>query len=393
MLTLVKDAKDIYEGETGSKFETEKEKTETRAIAPIRISGINMALDFEDCWQKVLSRDVQADGTFVYGVRSTGIYCRPSCPSRRPRREQASFFELPIAAEQAGFRACRRCQPQESEPGAKVVEQACRYIEANLESNLTLADLGQEVSLSPNQLLRNFKRVLGITPKQYTESLRVERLKTGLREGQAVSEAQNAAGYSSSSRLYENATGQLGMTPAVYRRGGKGLQITYTITDCVLGKLLVATTDKGLCSVTLGENPAELEATLRREYPAADIRSGDGELNQTVTALLEYLNGQRYRLDLPLDVQATAFQRQVWEMLRTIPYGNTRSYGQVAVAIGQPTAARAVARACATNPVALVTPCHRVVREDGSMGGYRWGIERKQFLLNQEAELQQRRVG
>jgi AraC family transcriptional regulator of adaptative response/methylated-DNA-[protein]-cysteine methyltransferase len=225
---------------------------------------------------------------------------------------------------------------------------------------------------------------MGITPRQYADACRLNQFKTHVREGEPVTSAMYGAGYGSSSRLYERAPTQLGMTPATYRRGGRGMRINYTIVECSLGRLLVARTEKGICAVSLGESDNALEAMLTREYPAAEIHCDNATLGEWVSALLDYLNGQQPHLDLPLDIQATAFQWRVWEALRAIPYGSTRSYSEIARAIGQPTATRAVARACATNPAAMVIPCHRVVREDGHLGGYRWGIERKQALLERE---------
>lgn len=343
----------------------------------------------EQYWQAVMSRDSGLDGAFVYAVRSTGIYCRPSCPSRRPERGQVRFFAQPDAAEQAGFRACKRCRPREAssrEEQVAIVQQLCRYMEEHLESTLTLNDLGEQAHLSPFHLQRMFKSVMGITPRQYAEAVRVGQFKERLKEGETVTAAIFDAGYSSSSRLYERVHTQLGMTPVTYRKGGAGMHIRYTVTDSPLGRLLVAVTEKGICSVCLGDDDLLLEAALKGEYPAADIQRDDADLSEEVLAILRYLRGQQPHLDLPLDVQATAFQWRVWQELQAIPYGSTRSYSEIAQAIGQPGAARAVARACATNPAALVIPCHRVVREDGNPGGYRWGSERKRRLLEQEQE-------
>ena len=345
----------------------------------------------ETYWQAVLTRDKHSDGTFVYAVRSTGIYCNPSCAARRPRREQVVFFPQPEAAEQAGYRACRRCRPQEAsvyQLQLEVVQHACHYIETHLEGPLTLEALGKEVSVSPYHLQRIFKRIMGITPRQYAQAYRLGQLKQQLKEGETVTTALYNTGYGSSSRLYEQAPAQLGMTPAAYRQGGKSMHIGYAIVDCPLGRLLIAATEKGICAVSLGDSDAVLETALHSEYPAAEIQRDGVELSQWVSTLLNHLNGQQPQLDLPIDVQATAFQWRVWQALRAIPYGSTRSYGQVAQALGDPKATRAVARACASNPVAIVVPCHRVVREDGKLGGYRWGLERKQRLLAQEASWQ-----
>ena len=340
-------------------------------------------------WQAVMSRDSGLDGMFVYAVRSTGVYCRPSCPSRRPGRQQVLFFAQPEAAEQAGFRACKRCRPREAssrEEQLEMVQKLCRYIEEHLENTLTLADLGTQVHLSPYHLQRIFKSVMGITPRQYAEACRMGQFKARLKEGESVTTAIFDAGYSSSSRLYERVPTQLGMTPVTYRKGGTGMSIHYTIVDSPLGRLLVAATEKGICSVCLGDDDSPLQAALQSEYPAADIGRDDADLSEEVNAILRYLRGQQPHLDLPVDVQATAFQWRVWQELRAIPYGSTRSYSEIARAIGHPKATRAVANACATNPAALVIPCHRVVREDGTSGGYRWGSERKRRLLEQEQE-------
>ena len=346
----------------------------------------------ENYWQAVLTRDSQANGTFVYGVRSTGIYCNPSCPSRRPQRAQVVFFPLPEAAEQAGFRPCRRCQPRQAEvsdPQVELVRRACRYIEQNLENPPGLTELSEHVHMSPFHLQRVFKRIMGISPRQYADAYRLGQFKVQLKEGESVTNALYDVGYGSSSRLYERAPSQLGMTPTAYRRGGPGMHIHYTIVDSSLGRLLVAATEKGICAISMGNSDTMLAAALHKEYPMAEIAHDEDHLNEWVTALLSHLNGQQPHLDLPLDIQATAFQWRVWQELQAIPYGDTRSYSEVAQAIGAPRAARAVARACATNPVPLVIPCHRVVREDGSSGGYRYGKERKQQLLDQEAKVAQ----
>src|SRR6266699_2076811 len=291
----------------------------------------------ENYWQAVLTRDSRSNGSFVYVVRSTGIYCNPSCPSRRPQRDQVIFFPVPEAAEKAGFRPCRRCRPQETaaqEPQVELVRHACRYIEQNLDSPISLATLGEEVHVSPYHLQRVFKRIVGITPRQYAEAHRLGQLKAQLKEGEPVTRALYDVGYGSSSRLYERAPSQLGMTPTVYRRGGKGMNINYTIVDCLLGRLLVAATEQGICAVSLGDTDTELEAALASEYPAAEIRRDGGDLNLWINAILEYLNGQQPHLNLPLDVQATAFQWRVWEELRSIPYGSTRSFSEIALAVG-----------------------------------------------------------
>jgi len=343
-------------------------------------------------WRAVQSRDRGADGVFVYGVRSTGIYCRPSCPSRKPRPEQVVFFPLPEAAEQKGFRACWRCRPRNAnlrDPRTQAVAKVCREIESRVidgtDTPVTLSALSAPMGMSPHQLERAFRCVMGITPRQYADAQRMRRLKSQLRKGDDVTTALYDAGFGSSSRLYERAPSHLGMTPATYRQGGAGMRVNYTIVDSPLGRLLVGATDRGISALYLGETDARLEAALQKEYPRAEIHRDRNGLEGWVSKILAHLRGREPNLDLPTDVQATAFQRRVWEELRRIPYGATRTYGQVAKAIGRPTAIRAVARACATNPVSVVVPCHRVVRGDGNLAGYRWGLQRKKTLLEHES--------
>ncbi len=329
-------------------------------------------------WHAVLARDRRFDGAFVYAVRSTGIYCRPSCASRRPRRTQVTFFPIPEAAEREGFRACRRCHPAAAggDPAVALVREACRAIAA-----------GARPRGDRRRLARAFKRVLGITPRAYAEARRVSRFKQELKRRKHVSPALYEAGYSSTSRVYEHAHEQLGMTPATYARGGAGIGIAYVTVPTSLGRLLVAATERGVSRVALGENAAALEVELIAEFPAARVvQDKSGKLHGWVAAILAYLDGAEPDLDLPLDIRATAFQRRVWQELQKIPFGQTRTYAEVARRIGQPTAARAVARACATNPTALVIPCHRVVSKSGETGGYRWGVERKRSLLEMESE-------
>jgi len=329
-------------------------------------------------WRAVSERSVEFDGAFVYAVLSTGIYCRPVCPSRRPRREGVRYFAAPAEAEAAGFRACQRCQPEAAR--SNWVQQACRRMDETPENSPPLPELARELGLSPSHLRRLFRAELGITPHQYAAARRLERFKAGVREGQAVTDAIYGAGYGSSSRLYENAAARLGMTPGAYRKGGAGLLIRYTLVDGWLGRMLLAGTERGLCMLSLGDTDALLEAALRVEFPAARLVRDDAALAAWAAAVLQYLDGSP-ALDLPLDVQATAFQSRVWQALRAIPFGQTRTYSEIAESIGQPRAARAVGHACAANPVSLVTPCHRALRQDGSLGGYRWGLERKRRLL------------
>ena len=346
-----------------------------------------------ELWDAVLARDASRDGSFVFAVRSTGIYCRPSCPARRPRREQVSFFNLPEAAEQAGFRACRRCHPRRAksaDPRVELVRQICHAIDEHDEKPQTLKRLSEQTGVNPHHLQRTFKEVMGISPRQYAESQRLDRFKTNIKGGASVTEAMYDAGYGSSRSLYEKSAAQLGMTPATYGRGGKGMKIVYTVAPTVLGRLLVAATTRGVCSVALGDSDAELMRALFDEYPNASIDSQDtrisSSLNIWLKQVVDALNGENQQLDLPLDIQATAFQWRVWEELRRIPFGATRSYQEIANAIGQPKAVRAVASACARNRAALVIPCHRVIREDKSLGGYRWGLARKQSLLEREQQ-------
>lgn len=339
-------------------------------------------------WQAVLQRDRCYDGAFVYAVHSTGIYCRPSCSSRKPKSENVSFFPLPEIAEQAGFRPCKRCKPNQPiahGPQVEVARRICRYIEAHLEDSLTLEVLGSHFGLSPYHLQRTFKSVVGISPLQYTEACRMKQIKVALSEGDEIVGALYDAGYNSSSRLYGKASTHLGMTPGVYKRGGKDVQILYTTVRCFLGYLLVAATDKGICAVQIGDDEVELQRGLLREFAGADIEREDTALSGWVQEILSHLNGEQPHLELPLDVRATGFERRVWKALQEIPFGSTRTYAEIAKAIGQPAAIRAVAGACATNPTALLIPCHRVIRSDGSLGGYRWGVERKHALLRQES--------
>ena len=342
--------------------------------------------DRDERWAAVLARDPGADGRFVYAVRSTRIYCRPSCPSRRPRRDRVLFFGGPADAERAGFRPCRRCRPRRGPDGTVVqlVRRVADRIAADGEGRLPLAELAAEAGLSERQLQRAFARITGVTPRQYREACRLQRVKSRLKSGASITMAMYDTGFSSTSRLYERAPAQLGMTPGTYRRGADGERIGYTIVDSPLGRLLVAGTARGVCAVSVADSDEALEARLAREFPGAERMRDDAALAAWVGAIVRHLRGEEPHLDLPLDVRATAFQWRVWQALREIPYGRTRSYGEVARALGQPTAARAVARACATNPVPLLIPCHRVVRGGGQLGGYGLGLERKRALLEQE---------
>jgi AraC family transcriptional regulator of adaptative response/methylated-DNA-[protein]-cysteine methyltransferase len=340
----------------------------------------------EAAWAAVLARDEDYDGRFVYAVATTGVYCRPTCPSRRPRRENVAFYAAPGEAEAAGFRACRRCRPDRADPSAtdRALERARELLAAAVDEPPTLEELGRRVGVSAFHLQRIFKRRFGVSPREYVQAARAGRLKESLRRGETVSRATYEAGFGSGSRVYESAGALLGMTPAAYRHGGRGVHIGYTVASSPLGPILVAATERGVCAVTFGDDPRALEEGLRSEFPAADLQRDDAGLSDWAAAIAAFAAGERRALDLPLDVRATAFQLRVWRALREIPFGATASYGEVAAAIGQPRAARAVARACAGNRVAMAIPCHRVVPATGEVGGYRWGADRKRRLLAQE---------
>lgn len=340
----------------------------------------------EERWSAVLRRAAAHDGEFVFAVATTGVYCRPSCPARRPRRENVTFYMRPDQAEKAGFRACLRCRPRSvgGNPHDDFAKQVCRYIEQHLDEPVTLERLSQIFQLSPFHLQRRFKGVLGITPREYAESCRMRQLKRNLQAGDNVTRAMYDAGYGSSSRLYEKTSSQLGMTPDKYRRGAIATSIRYACTDSPLGRMLIAATDKGVCSIQFAGSDEELLEGLKREFPFASRKPDQGGLKIWARTLLSKMGGRDPKATLPLDIRATAFQRLVWTYLQSIPFGDTQSYGEVAKGIGRPTASRAVARACATNPVAVAIPCHRVVREDGNISGYRWGVERKKALLEAE---------
>lgn len=345
-------------------------------------------------WTAVLERNAGFDGIVFYGVRTTGIYCRPTCPSRRPRREVVDFFSTPESAEDAGLRPCKRCRPRlakNQSPQAELVRGVCDYIEQNLEGTLTLRTIAAEVGGSPFHIQRTFREALGITPFEYAEARRMAYFRQTLKVGQSVADATYDAGFSSSSRIYERAQAHLGMTPAVYKKGAPEQKIAYSITESPMGRLLVAKTDKGLCKVAMGSDDRAMKEELVGEFPRAEVRADNSGLGRAVQQIVAFLKGKRRELDLPTDLRATAFQIRVWKELQKIPFGETRSYAEVARRIGRPRAVRAVARACATNPVALVVPCHRVVRKGGGLGGYRWGVERKRTILAREKATADRR--
>jgi AraC family transcriptional regulator of adaptative response/methylated-DNA-[protein]-cysteine methyltransferase len=350
-----------------------------------------LTMDDETLWRAAESRDTSMIGMFVIAVRSTGIYCRPGCPARTPKRMNVRFFAHCDEAEAAGFRACLRCKPRErfEDNSADLVQEACAMLDADSDDPPGLATISRRLGVSTARLQRMFRRTLGITPGEYAAARRVERLKDGLRNGSDVTGALYDAGYGSSSRLYESAQRTLGMTPAAYRRRGSGMSIRYTIVDSQLGRLLVGATERGVCSVKMGDRDEDLETILRKEYPAAEIERADagegGELASWVEALVQHVATGEPSVDLPLDVRVTVFQGRVYQALRAIANGQTRSYGEIADEIGRPKAVRAVANACADNPVALTVPCHRVIRSNGDIGGYGGGVHRKRELLAREA--------
>ena len=339
--------------------------------------------DAEAAWRAVEARDPESDGRFVVAVVTTGVYCRPTCPARRPLRRNVRFFADAEGAEAEGFRPCKRCRPRDERPDAahRLAEQARRYLEDHLDETVTLARLGERVGASPWHLQRTFKRVLGQSPQAYVNSRRLERVRRTLREETDVTTAVYEAGFTSASQLYSQSDARLGMTPGSWRRGGKGIEVRFATAPSPAGRVLVAATARGVCSVMLGADDRELEAELRRELPGAEVERGGPELRSWVDEVLRRASGDAPARDLPIDAPGTDFQRRVWAALTQIPRGETRTYGEVAARLGRPTAARAVARACATNPVAVVVPCHRVVPAAGGLGGYRWGAERKRRLL------------
>lgn len=345
--------------------------------------------DERAAWRAVEQRDAAFDGRFVYAVSSTGVYCRPSCPSRRPTRANVRFFDSPDAAEAAGYRACLRCRPRELRSSIEAaVDSARRYLDENAERVVPLAELAKHAAVSASHLQRAFTRIVGLSPKRYQDAQRVQRFKKRLRSGDTVSRATYEAGFGSSSRVYERSDELLGMTPAAYRRGGAGVEITYTIADAPIGRVLVGTTDRGVAAVELGTTDADVLRALRADFPSATLtRDDDAQRRTWVKAVLDRVRAPARAREnrIPLDAGGTTFQQRVWKALQAIPAGERRTYAEVARAIGQPRAVRAVARACATNRVAVLVPCHRVVRSDGSLSGYKWGAGRKQRLLDAEA--------
>jgi len=340
-------------------------------------------------WRAVVSRDRSADGRFVYAVRTTGVYCRPSCGARRPRPENVAFYATSAAAERAGFRACKRCRPDrpcEDGRGVDRIIALCRRIET-AEQTPSLADLARDAGLSPHHLQRIFKAATGVTPKAYAAAHRARRLRVYLEEASAsVTDAIYGAGYGSNGRFYEQSNQLLGMTPSRYRGGGAEVQMRFAIGACSLGAILVAATNRGVCAIDLGDQADALARELQDRFPRAELVGDDPAFARWVAAVVGFVEAPRLGLDLPLDIRGTAFQQRVWQAMRGIPVGETVSYAELARRVGCSHGARAVARSCAANPLALAIPCHRVVRTDGAITGYRWGVERKRTLLARERE-------
>ena len=338
-------------------------------------------------WTAVVARDRRADGRFVYSVATTGVYCRPSCGARQPRPENVRFHATAREAEAAGFRPCQRCRPAEpalAERQAARVAEVCRHIDA-ADTLPSLADLARHAGMSPSHLHRLFKAVTGLTPKGYAAARRAGRVRAELRDGGTVTEALYAAGYSSQSRFYAEAEQVLGMRPKAFQAGGSGEAIRFAVGECSLGAVLVAATARGVCAILLGDDPEALVRELQARFPKAGLTGGDAGFEGWVAQVVGLVEMPGTGLDLPLDIRGTAFQQRVWQALREIPAGSTATYTELARRIGTPRAIRAVAAACAANPLAVAIPCHRVVRLDGGLAGYRWGVERKRALLNREA--------
>ena len=339
-------------------------------------------------YDAIRRRDHTSDGTFFYGVRTTGVYCRPSCAARLARRENVSFHPTYADAERAGFRPCKRCRPDEPNQGeryAALVRRACRTIEA-AETTPALAGLAAAAGLSPYHFHRVFKDVTGVTPKAYAVAQRAVRLQNGLQEAGSVTEAIFDAGFNASSRFYEGAAGRLGMAPRVYRAGGIGETIRFAVGQCSLGAVLIAATERGVCAIAFADDPAALLRDLQDRFPKAELVGGDPAFEATVAQVVGAIEAPGVALDLPLDIRGTVFQQRVWQALRAIPTGQTASYAAIAASVGSPGAVRAVAGACAANTLAVAIPCHRVIRSDGALSGYRWGVERKAALLRRERD-------
>jgi AraC family transcriptional regulator, regulatory protein of adaptative response / methylated-DNA-[protein]-cysteine methyltransferase len=357
--------------------------TETRHADTVRAP----APDERSWWDAVRRRDPAFDGKLVFAVRTTGVYCRPSCPSRPAKRENVLFFRTGGEAETAGYRACKRCRPDKlgvPDPRIEAVRRACKQID-EAEEAPRLAELAAGAGLSPYHFHRVFKSVTGVTPKAYAVEMRARRAENKLRDAGTITEAIYDAGFSSSSRFYETTAARLGMTPSAVRRGGAGQVIRFAVGEASLGAVLVAATMKGVCAIMLGDDPDRLVRELQDRFPHAELVGGDPEFERTVARVVGLVEAPGQRVDLPLDIRGTAFQQRVWAALSAIPPGKTATYKEIARAIGRPKAVRAVAQACGANPLAVAIPCHRVVRTDGGLSGYRWGVERKRELIEREA--------
>jgi AraC family transcriptional regulator, regulatory protein of adaptative response / methylated-DNA-[protein]-cysteine methyltransferase len=343
-------------------------------------------LDFEQCWAALQRRDASVDGQFLYGVRTTGVYCRPGCASRLPLRKNTMFFDTSADAEAAGLRPCKRCRPTDGSPASRhlaAIERACALLRTS-ETLPSLGELADAAGISRFHFHRVFKQITGATPRDYARTHRLGRLGEKLDSGQPVTEAIYASGFGSSSRAYEAAPAGLGMTPGARRRGGNGETIRFVTVETPLGWALVAATERGICMTALADDRDSLAAALRQRFPAAAVIAEDAGLKGWADRIVGFITAPGRNLDLPLDIQGTAFQARVWRALQKIPLGKTASYAEIAAALGQPKAVRAVAQACASNKLALLVPCHRVIRSDGDLGGYRWGLERKRALLARE---------
>jgi AraC family transcriptional regulator of adaptative response/methylated-DNA-[protein]-cysteine methyltransferase len=336
-------------------------------------------------WRAIVERDRRADGAFVYAVKTTGIYCRPSCPSRKPHMKNVEVFETGDAAERRGYRACKRCRPRADAPTDRrgAVAELCRFVDAS-EALPTARALAARAGWSPSHLSRVFREVTGMSPKDYIRERRAERVRAELSTDKSITRAMYDAGYQSSGRFYADAADSLGMSPRAYQNRGAGEQIRFAVGSTTLGEVVVAATDKGVCAVALGDDPDALVRDLEDRFSGADLRPGGGSFDHWVARIVGLIERPSTALELPLDVRGTSFQRRVWAALRAIPCGAVVSYSEIAAAIGAPSSSRAVARACGANPVAVAIPCHRVVRKDGSISGYRWGVERKRRLLARE---------
>jgi AraC family transcriptional regulator, regulatory protein of adaptative response / methylated-DNA-[protein]-cysteine methyltransferase len=343
----------------------------------------------ESRWDAVRQRDAAADGRFYYSVRTTGVYCKPSCKARPALRENVAFHNTPEDAERAGFRPCKRCRPDNldnGDPNAPIVEAACRMIETADELP-TLSELASQAGFSDYHFHRVFKQLTGVTPRAYAAEHRAKRVRERLTESGTITSAIYEAGFNSSGRFYEGSSQLLGMTPTAFRKGGAGSQIRFAVGECSLGSILVAATEKGVCAIQFGDDPDQLVRDLQDRFPQATLEGNDVEFEKTIAQVVGFIEAPQQGLDMPLDVRGTAFQHKVWQALRKIPAGKTASYGDIAKQIGMPSAVRAIAQACAANPTAVAIPCHRVVRTDGNISGYRWGVERKRQLLAREGAL------